>query len=33
MSEGDSFIETVKSMGIDTAIQAKQDAYDDYISG
>ena len=33
MSEWDSFIETVKSMGIDTAIEAKQAAYDDYLGG
>ena len=33
MSEWDSFIDTVRSMGIDTAIEAKQAAYDDYING
>ncbi len=32
MAEWDSFIDTVKSMGIDTAIEAKQAAYDDYLS-
>lgn len=32
MSEWDSFIETIHGMGVDTAIEAKQMAYDDYLN-
>jgi len=32
LSEWDSFIDTVKGMGIETAIEAKQAAYDDYMN-
>ncbi len=32
MREWDSFIDTVKSMGVDTAIEVKQEAYDDYLN-
>ena len=32
MSEWDSFIETIHTMGVDTAIEAKQAAYDDYLN-
>lgn len=32
MSEWDSFIETIHGMGVDTAIEAKQAAYDDYLN-
>ena len=30
MSQWDDFVETIRSMGVDTAIEAKQAAYDDY---
>ena len=32
MGEWDSFIETIHTMGVDTAIEAKQAAYDDYLT-
>ena len=32
MSQWESFIETIRSMGVDTAIEAKQMAYDDYLN-
>ena len=32
LAEWDSFVETVRSMGVDTAIEAKQAAYDDYMA-
>lgn len=32
MSEWDAFVETLYSMGIETAIEAKQAAYDDYMA-
>lgn len=32
MGEWDSFVETVRGMGVDTAIEAKQAAYDDYLN-
>lgn len=32
MGEWDSFVETIRSMGVDTAIAAKQAAYDDYLN-
>lgn len=33
MDEWDAFIETVEGMGLDTATEAKQGAYDDYLGG
>ena len=32
MGEWDSFIETIHTMGVDAAIEAKQAAYDDYLN-
>lgn len=32
MSQWDSFVETIRSMGVDAAIEAKQMAYDDYLA-